>query len=80
MHSEIEYNLLQNKLRDDLEAISKFIYDGEGGDPSGVWPAEHSFLAMGINRSTGIKLGNKYEQNTILWVGSNNIPELILLR
>ena len=80
MHSEIENKLFQTKLRYDLEAISNIIYDGEGGDLSGEWPAEHSYLVMGIDRSTGIKIGNKYEQNAILWVGSDHVPELILLR
>lgn len=56
------------------------IIEGEGSDPSGVWPGEKSFLALGLDLETSRELGRKFEQNAIVWAGPDAIPGLILLR
>ena len=56
------------------------IIEGEGGDPSGIWPGEESFLVLGLNLETSRALGRKFEQNAIVWAGPDAIPRLILLR
>jgi hypothetical protein len=69
----------QQQLGSDLSAmgITYFPGEGRGEDPS--WPAEASFLALGIDREAAINLGRKYGQNAIVWVGSDGVPELLLL-
>ncbi len=70
----------QRQLGDDLSAmgITYFPGEGQGEDPS--WPAEASFLALGIDREAASDLGRKYGQNAIVWIGSDGLPELVLLR
>lgn len=56
------------------------IIEGEGLDSSGKWPAEKSFLALGLDLETSSALGREFGQNAIVWAGVDAIPRLILLR
>jgi hypothetical protein len=58
--------------------ITYFPGEGQGEDPS--WLAEASFLVLGLGREEASDLGRKYGQNAIVWVGSDGVPELVLLR
>jgi hypothetical protein len=53
---------------------------GIGQHPTGTWPAEPSFLVLGLSRAGAQQLGRKFEQNAILWANAAAIPELLLLR
>ena len=70
----------QRRLGEELTAlgITYFPGEGQGEDPS--WPAEASFLALGIDREAASDVGRKYGQNAIVWIGSDGLPELVLLR
>ena len=56
------------------------IIKGESRDPSGAWPEEKSFLALGLDLETSQLLGREFGQNAIVWAGADAIPRLILLR
>jgi hypothetical protein len=56
------------------------ILDGEGLDPTGVWPGEKSFLVLGLDLETSMLLGREFRQNALVWAGEDAIPRLILLR
>lgn len=70
----------QDRLREDLAVLGTLIIDGagQGEDPS--WPAEASYSAIGISRDQACELGQKYEQNAIVWIDATGTGELILLR
>ncbi len=68
------------RLREKLNTLSPKVIEGAGADPSGKWPKEKSFFALGINLETAKSLGICYKQNAIVWVGADAVPELILLR
>jgi hypothetical protein len=51
-----------------------------GFDPSGNWPAEKSFLALGLDLEVSRALGAEFQQNAVLWANADAIPRLILLR
>ena len=71
------------RLRDALIAYVPHpgqIIEGEGSGPSGGWPGEESFLALGLDLETSQALGRKFEQNAIVWAGPDAVPRLILLR
>lgn len=55
------------------------IIEGMGLDPSGDWPGEESFLALGIDLEVSCALGAEFQQNAILWTSADAIPRLILL-
>lgn len=55
-------------------------YRGQGEDPKGIWLSEASVLIMGVSYENACSLGNQHQQNAIVWIGSDSIPQLILLR
>ena len=44
------------------------------------WPAEPSFLALGIDLVTAKILGRHFDQNALVWINDDAIPRLVLLR
>jgi hypothetical protein len=70
----------QLELARELRALELTFFDSVGRHPAGGWPAESGFLALEISRATAKALGEKYEQNAILWCGPDAIPELVLIR
>jgi hypothetical protein len=56
------------------------IIEGIGLDPSGGWPGEESFLALGVDLEVSRALGAEFQQNAVLWADADAIPRLILLR
>lgn len=67
-------------LKQDLLDLDVAFYDGIGQHPSGNWSGEQSFLVLGLSLDASKSLGIRYEQNAILWCGSDATPQLILLR
>lgn len=68
------------QLHKQLIRYSRFIYPGKSTDPAEQWPAEASFLALGINLATATAIGHTFGQNAILWINADAIPRLVLLR
>ena len=68
------------RLREQLIRYFPHIYRGESIDPAGEWPAEASFLVLGIDSATAGIIGRKFNQNAIVYVGTDAIPRLVLLR
>ncbi len=56
------------------------IFPGIGQHPSGEWPGEHSFLALGMTLSQAQDLGIRHGQNAIVWNDQDAVPQLVLLR
>lgn len=69
----------QRHLRRKIEEVSVAIFSGVGEDPTGQWPGEPSFLALGVSREESIRLGNEFRQNALVWIGVNAVPELVYL-
>lgn len=70
----------QAALALELKKLSLTFVDGVGQHPSNQWPGEASFLVLGLTLEAAKKLGVHFEQNAIIWIGSNAIPQLVLLR
>ena len=68
------------QLHSRLSQYTHQIMDGSSSDPSGHCPTEGSFLAFGINLTMAVELGKQFDQNAIVWIDSDAIPRLILLR
>lgn len=70
----------QRRLGDELAALgfTHFPGKGQGEDPN--WPAEASFLVLGMGKEEASDLGRKYGQNAMVWIGADGVPELVLLR
>ncbi|MBK7353839.1 MAG: DUF3293 domain-containing protein [Nitrosomonas sp.] len=73
-------DLAQIELRKQLKQYSTSVYPGESIDPRNNWPAESSYLTLGIDLPHSIRLGIQFKQNAIVWGGDDAVPRLILLR
>jgi hypothetical protein len=62
-----------------LNRLGVRFIDGIGQHPSTAW-GEPSFLVLGVSLETARELGVRHEQNAIIWVGSDAVPQLVLLR
>jgi hypothetical protein len=67
-------------LSRELQRRGQRYFDGVGEDPESIWPGEESFLVAGIERREAIELGNLYQQNAVVWSGSDAVPQLLMLR
>ena len=65
-------------LRKVLHAAGTLYREGEGRDPRRAWPAEASFLVLGIARGDAAKLARGFGQNAFVWCEPGKAPELVL--
>jgi Protein of unknown function (DUF3293) len=63
-----------------LETGGKPWYSGHAIDPEGKWPAEDSFLVLGLPSVAAAALGRRFGQHAILIAAASAIPELLWLQ
>lgn len=68
------------RLGELLREASDHVIESEGADPAGKWPAERSYLAFGIDADAARELGHSFQQDAVVWIGRDAIPQLLLLR
>lgn len=57
----------QHQLKKMLGEHNFITFAGHGVGDSGNWPPEESFLALGIDQETAIRIGRMFEQNAIVF-------------
>lgn len=72
-------NQKQNEKLKEIAQERYSIFEAAGVDPKQEWPAEASFLILGISRHDVMDLGHRFQQNAIVF-NENTVPELIMLR
>lgn len=75
VNAERQATLAKELARRSLEAIPAV-----GQHPGNGWPGEASFLVPGLSLEAAKALGVRFQQNGIVWVGVDAVPQLILLR
>jgi hypothetical protein len=70
----------QQTLARDIAGMGLRAMEAAGEHPSNGWPAEPSFLVPGLSRANARALGEKYQQNALVWCGADAVPRLVLLR
>jgi hypothetical protein len=75
--SEAENRARQSQLETSMAGLGFPILPGIGQDPSGEWPGEVSCLVLGIDQETALRVGREYEQNAIVWCGTDTCPTLV---
>ena len=81
----VQAEALENeKANDALKSVLKdaqiMFHEGIGEDPTSEWSGEPSVCALGLSREKAIAIGRAFNQNSIVWIGSDAVPELVLLR
>ncbi len=70
----------QKALAKELVSRNLEFAAGIGQHPSNQWSGEPSYLVFGLSLEAAKTLGNRFEQNAIVWTGPEGMPQLILLR
>lgn len=70
----------QLELAHELKTRSLGYFEGEGKHPGNDWPGEASYLVMGLTLEATKSLGRRLDQNAVVWIGADTVPQLILLR
>jgi hypothetical protein len=67
----------QQSLISEINGLGFDLIPGRGVAQSGNWPPEDSILVLGCDENSSIALGQKYQQNAVVFIGGNAIPQLI---
>ncbi len=68
------------RLAAHLHSLGLLTIEGAGSEPGTDWPAEKSFFVFGLALAPAKAIGRQFEQDAIVWVGPDVVPQLILLR
>jgi hypothetical protein len=63
-----------------LRQHGKAAIEGSGSEVGIKWPAEKSYFALGLALESAKAIGIHFDQDAIVWVGPDAVPQLILLR
>jgi hypothetical protein len=68
------------ELADRLRQLGIEAIEGSGSEEGTDWPSEKSWFALGLQLDPAKSLGQHFDQDAIVWVGADAVPQLILLR
>ena len=68
------------RLGRELRGLYPIVIEGAGADPTGAWPPENSYFALGVDLDAARAIGRRYQQDAVVWAGHDAVPQLILLR
>lgn len=77
--NDSENNKRNIELLSEINKIGLDHLNAVGLDPEDEWQGEVSFLVFNISLLEAQRIGNKYQQNAIVWAESDCIPRLIFL-
>ena len=63
-----------------LQELGLLAIQGSGSEEGTDWPAEKSYFALGLTLEPAKAIGTHFDQDAIVWVGQDAVPQLILLR
>ena len=81
MNLEPEENQRQNlKLQKDIDNLGLRYFKGYGVGMDGEWPAEESYLILGLPRIEAMDLAVKYEQNAFVYCQKGQPNEVVITK
>lgn len=66
-------------LRERLRAEGYAFVEGLGRHPTNGWPGETSVLVLGLARAAAHRLGQDLEQNAVVAIAADGVPELLVV-
>ena len=73
-------NQAHAQLAGEIEKLGLASIEGSGNEEGTDWPAECSYFVLGLALEPAKAIGTHFDQDAIVWVGSDCLPQLILLR
>ena len=84
LQPEAANQLAHAQLATQLEQLGHAVIAGSGsaagGEKGTDWAAEESYFALGMALEPAKAMGTHFDQDAIVWVGADAVPQLILLR
>ena len=68
------------QLADKLQELGLQAIEGSGSEEGSEWPADECYFALGLALEPAKAMGTHFDQDAIVWVGADAVPQLILLR
>ena len=75
--TEEQNSLAQLKLKESIVDSNLSFINAMGKDAQHKWPNEASYFIEDITKIEAKKLGKEFNQNAIVWIGENIMPELV---
>lgn len=72
--------LAHAQLATQLEQLGHAVIAGSGSEKGTDWAPEESYFALGLALEPAKAVGTHFDQDAIVWVGADTVPQLILLR
>jgi hypothetical protein len=72
--------LAHAQLATQLAQLGHEAIAGAGSEKGTDWAPEESYFALGLALEPAKAMGTHFDQDAIVWVGADAIPQLILLR
>lgn len=63
-----------------LQELGLKAIEGSGSEEGTDWPSEKSYFALGLALGPAKEIGTHFDQDAIVWVGPDAVPQLVLLR
>ena len=73
-------HLAHAQLATQLAQLGHEVIAGSGSEKGTDWAAEQSYFALGLALASAKAMGTHFDQDAIVWVGADAVPQLILLR
>jgi hypothetical protein len=80
LHSEAANDAAHARLRERLLGLGLAVIEGAGGEPGSDWTPERSVMALDLDLDAARAVGCEFDQDAIVWLGADAVPQLVLLR
>ena len=80
VQSDTANNQAHAQLAAELQELGLQAIEGSGSEEGTDWPSEKSYFALGLALEPAKAIGRLFDQDAIVWVGPDAVPQLILLR
>lgn len=77
---DAQNEVASEELRNVLAELDSPFFPALGKAPDGSWGPEPGYMVFGVTCARAKRLGSRFRQNAIVWVGPSAVPELLLLR
>ena len=80
IQSDAANELAHAELAVKIQEFGLNAIEGSAGEEGTDWPSEKSYFALGLALEPSKAIGTHFDQDAIVWVGPDAVPQLILLR
>lgn len=80
VQSDADNDQKHAQLAAKLQELGLQAIEGSGSEEGTDWPAEKSYFALDLTLEPAKAIGIHFDQDAIVWVGPDAVPQLILLR